>query len=443
MTQPDPVLPSGNRFDGRPAGAGEQPAGHTHAPSPVPDRALAVLLFLNGALFILANIYAENVAAVLGIAKWISLSTLVVLLAAAAVARRPLLDLSALLPAGILVAVSLSISGSADPGLSFRHAVSVGLLIAGSWLLVRQLREGGREELLFDVIAALGRLLIAVTAVMWLLEINLGRKNHLFSGWTDNPNTLAFLLCPPLVIMAAGVVERAKGWTLRHLPFLVTGFAILIATGSRSSMVWLMVSCTCLYLLRDRLVRSGGKPGGMLPAVLALAAAAGLWVWQGSGFFLKDDVGAVPGVADYSSGRWTLWQTALESAAVRPLLGLGLGQSASFIRDHYPLYAVNPVANFHNSYLSVLAEGGAALLVPCLTVMLLAVLSGFRAPGPLHLVAAGRTAAIALAMIAGAMCHALFETWLLSAGSTNALAFWTCLWLLVGRASPRRQRTAG
>jgi O-antigen ligase len=298
----------------------------------------------------------------------------------------------------------------------------------------------GAERQFFGIIAFAGRLTIASASVMWLLGLNLGRTQGVrFTAWTDNPNTLALLLAPTLVILMAEVLSRCPGWLWRSLPFLVTGAFLLTATESRASELWVLVAALGFYAFRQGAALSFGL------ASVVLTFGSLYWNEITSlifGAVKRDDLKQA---ADVLSGRSEIWPLGLKLFGDQPVFGHGIGSSQTILSNYEWLFYESQGHHFHNSYLTIAVETGVMGLIAVGFVLAMSfagsALRAKRAHGDSWAIWPWR--ALPWALVAGALAHAFFETWLLSAGNANMILIWTCIILLQERpagASPSAHR---
>jgi O-antigen ligase len=147
---------------------------------------------------------------------------------------------------------------------------------------------------------------------------------------------------------------------------------------------------------------------------------------------------------DLLSGRSEMWPLGLSLFQEQPILGYGLGASQGLIEANSWLFVESQGSHFHNSYLTVLVETGIVGFLVFAALIAVALINGFvKVQGAIRRTSE-HWAALALpwVIVAGALGHALFETWLLSAGNANAPILWTCIWLLL-RGGLRRRTAPG
>jgi O-antigen ligase len=185
------------------------------------------------------------------------------------------------------------------------------------------------------------------------------------TGTFEDPNAFAtyLILSLPLVLLARHLTGRSLlSW---HLVPIIAG---IIASFSRGALVG--VACVlvllCLLAFRDpalRALRIVAVLGVGATAVLVLDGAAST-VFQGSrGVGFGEDV------------RFRLWEAAVDVFLHAPVTGVGLGQ---FIVSSRELLGSAGGVLAHNTYLSVLAEGGLLGSALLLTVPVVAVIGLVR-----------------------------------------------------------------
>src|SRR5699024_9760290 len=185
------------------------------------------------------------------------------------------------------------------------------------------------------------------------------------TGTFEDPNAFAtyLILSLPLVLLARHLTGRSLlSW---HLVPIVAG---IIASFSRGALVGIacVLVLLCLLAFRDpalRALRIVAVLGVGAAAVLVLDGAVST-VFQGSrGVGFGEDV------------RFRLWEAAVDVFLHAPVTGVGLGQ---FIVSSRELLGSAGGVLAHNTYLSVLAEGGLLGAALLLTVPVLAVVGLVR-----------------------------------------------------------------
>ena len=161
----------------------------------------------------------------------------------------------------------------------------------------------------------------AISAVLIAFFPHLGRQaemNGLWEGATVHKNILGIAMVQGLVTIAC-VIDRSHG-TLRKLQIaaMVLFLVLLFGSGSVSSIVVAaMLFLTFVILQRSR--AAGSAKPAIVALVVASAGAFGAFV---SGFDVDQIFGAL-GKDPTLSGRTELWQFALDSINLRPILGYG------------------------------------------------------------------------------------------------------------------------
>lgn len=419
-----------------------RPASQVRAVGMVVSRAAAsdrlsrlweLALGLMVAVFFASNVYDPRIAAPLFYLKWLTTIPVILLSWRELRCRR-----HAGVPAGPLVflifAAALSVLVSSRIATSLAVLASLGLALTTAFVVASVVRAARSERQLFDVVARVGRLVVVSAAGMWLLGLSLGRGDAArFSAWTDNPNTLALLLAPSLVVLAADILARRPGWAWRSLPFLVAGLLLTFATGSRAALFWLTASGLGFVVHRT------GAGLGVLAGLVALVLG---------GLYSTELAGAVLGLlrrtspelaADVLSGRSEVWRLALQLFAVRPLLGHGIGMSQELLAGFEWIFIESQGSHFHNSYLTVAVEMGCGGLLALAIALGLAVVGAIRGSNRSRreTMADWPLRALPSALAVGALAHAVFESWLLAAGNADMIMLWTCLLLLHAEAVAR------
>jgi O-antigen ligase len=390
--------------------------------------------------FYVANIYDSSIAANLFYAKWLAALPVIALSwRALRRIRKSSIKTPSPLPLVIVgFAAFLSLAGAQDVGGSAVIFVSLLLAFATAYLLACAIIRSGAEPQFFDAIAFVGRLVIASAAVMWVLGLNLGRNSGpRFSAWTDNPNTLGLLIAPTVIIMMAEVLSRRRGWLRWSLPFLAAGGLLLIATASRASILWVLVSAAGFYSFRYGAGRS------FLLATLALVLGGLFWGEITS--FVFGLIRHEGTAADVLSGRSELWPLGMRLFGEQPFLGHGFGSSQAILTKYEWIFIESQGLHFHNSYLTIAVETGAIGWIAVGFTLSLSLIGGTlrakreRREG----FAEWPMRALPWALAVGSLAHAFFETWVLSAGNADMILLWTCFLLLQGKASSARRSPHG
>ena len=233
-------------------------------------------------------------------------------------------------------------------------------------------------------------------------------------GNVRQPNQLATLMVWGL--LATGYFWRQH--PLRWLAVSVPLLAALVATGSRTGMVSLVL-ILIVALSRSQRVRSWRVKGW-----LALATAALPLAWFAESIFTRSTANVA------MSLRLALWRDVLELVTLHPWFGVGWGQlNFAWTLTPLPARAADVFDHAHNLPLHLAAELGlpvALLVVTALSVMLWRARSALRTRD-------GATVGLLLAAI---LLHSLFEyplwfsyfllpsaallAWLVAAGSPVA-----------------------
>ncbi|MFZ1108539.1 MAG: O-antigen ligase family protein [Rhodomicrobium sp.] len=385
-------------------------------------------------VFYVATVYDRELAGWLFYMKWLTVLPVIALSwrAAGRVGVALAAPPSSLPLVLIAFAALLSVFAALDMGQSAVIFISLVFALVTAFTLAMAIMRTGGERQFFDAIALVGRLVIASAAAMWPLGLSLGRGDVArFSAWTDNPNTLALLLAPTLVILMAEVLSRRRGWLWRSLPFLAVGCFLLLTTGSRASQLWVLVSALGFYSFRQ------GVGLSFLLAVVALMLGSLYWGEIASfilGLARREETARAH---DVLSGRSEVWPIALRLFGEQPILGHGIGSSQSILIKYNWLFSEAQGLHFHNSYLTVAVETGVMGLIAVGFALSLSLVGGARRAKRARRegLAAWPMRALPWALAIGSLAHAFFETWLLSAGNSNMILMWTCFLLLQEKAT--------
>ncbi len=227
--------------------------------------------------------------------------------------------------------------------------------------------------------------------------------NH-FAGYTE------LLIGLPLALILANAIRREERIFYGFLAAVI-GVTILFSL-SRGGMVSLLIELVFIALLSSRLSRQGtqAKPSafwrGMVIVVLVATIFVGA-VWIGADPVIERVAGNDQ--ETFSTSRTWVWKDALKVFQAYPISGAGLGAFQTVYprrSDYDGVYGF--VAQAHNDYLQVLADGGiigGVLALWFIGVVLRDVMRGMSARDPL-------IAGIALgsgAGMVGLLTHSLFD----------------------------------
>jgi len=393
------------------------------------SRYVHVALYATVVAFYAAGVYQHDIEQVLTAVKWIPLIALL-LFSLRAVARRGLIaNIGFGWIFAIMVPLLFSVIVSSNSSLSLAFALGFILVILTSCLVAVLSKDDVGARTFFEVYGNIARLLIAISAVTYVLQINLGRGDNRFSGWSDNPNTLAILVAPCIVILIARCIERRRSWLWKDATCVAAGLVVLLATGSRASFLWVIVSTGILLFGRK-----------LTPVAIALALSVIV-----PAFLYKQQIELTLSAilnreasltsTDVLSGRSEIWDLAYSLYEARPIFGYGLATEGDLIRQNESRIINSQGGHFHNSYVSLLVEAGLFGLIVIGSIMLFFLLRGFGALHKrrnLHLRESVQYA-LPWAIAVGALLHGVFETWLFSPGGAQTLLFWICMWSFVVR----------
>lgn len=251
--------------------------------------------------------------------------------------------------------LGLTLLTSADPMLSMRRAVLLGIvamLAAGVLVLMRSVRQ---FALTFGIVALIlvGASYLAVALVPNLAVhnafdlINEPEHNGLWRGIFAHKNeagaVMAMLILVGLFVASAG--ERLLGWIV-----VASAAIFLAATLSKTSIVLVPVVLGATSLCRwfpGRLMRTGLLLGPVL--MLAVATLGSAFVPE-----VQETVGRVMPDTSFT-GRTDIWDFAGEKIRERPITGWGYG---AFWRTERTMYGaasenawVNTADHGHNAFL--------------------------------------------------------------------------------------------
>lgn len=387
------------------------------------------MLLLTIVGFYLSNSYSVELTEFLSSGKWVP-QIAVTLVAAYMLYSRPspTMPITLLLPMlALLIVATVGIWTSINPSYSALAYVTILGTVVGGYFISALIVATNTRRAYFDLLAMLGRVVIIATILFAVAGLNLGRGAGL-TAWSDNPNTLALIMCPSLVVFMAGCIERRPGWPFWHGAFFIIGFYLVWATNSRASAIWIGISLAAFWIYRRG------------PGFTAFAAIIGLIILIGWWYPLKEFVIDVLGLRWSSrnigisplSGREEVWRIGWELFKERPLTGYGLGSSQDLIRHDSWKFVRHQGLHFHSSYIMTAVELGIFGLIAMGTILVVTLGRAIAHSGRTRVLPREHwpLAALPFALIAGSLGHAVFESWLLAAGNANMLLFWTWVWMV-------------
>lgn len=382
-------------------------------------------------IFYFANSYNAALADLMAAAKWAAALGFAGLMLLVAQKRDVARGAAVMVPLVLLAMLVLTAALSEDMLASFVYLAGIILVLAASWLLAGHVASRNAQSRFFEIVANVGRVVILSNTLMMAAGLNLGRGGLRFSGWTDNPNTLALLIAPTMIILIAQVLERRRNVLLWNVPFILMGLVLLVQADSRAGILWIGIACLALFAFRQGV--------GISFWVSVVLGAVFVFFWNDiSGFVISlVDRDTAKVNADILSGRSEMWPIGVDLFLQKPLVGHGPGTSEQMLDALGGTFREAQGSQFHNSYVTILVETGVVGALGVLLVVGAALVGGVRRSSLMLVQKNPRwpTQALPWVILLGALGHAFFETWLLSPGNANAFILWTCIWLLVGNRS--------
>ena len=395
---------------------------------PIPYAA-RVLLIATIASFYVASAFESPVTALMLSLKWVPLGALGIVAAYQLHSRpAPHFPMMIAVPMVALLLIAIVTSWtSTDVSRAALTVFTVTMTIVTGYFVSALIVATNSRRAFFELLATAGRVVIGITCLFALAGLNLGRGAGL-SAWSDNPNTLAAILAPLLVVFLAGCIERRPGWAFWHGTFFVIGFYLVWATNSRASTIWILLSLGALWLYRR------GPGLAVLLAMVSLIVVIGWWFpikeyvveTLGLNWSMRDN-----GISPLS-GREEVWRIGWDLFQKRPLAGYGLGTSPELLKIEAWRFVRHQGLHFHSSYIMMMVEIGIFGLIAAMTGIVFTLIRGMAHAGRTRLLPRENwpLAALPFALIAGALGHALFESWLIAAGNPNMMLFWSWVWMV-------------
>ncbi len=251
-------------------------------------------------------------------------------------------------------------------------AISLGIIMQGSITVAQKYFSlpldyktlGGAEETMIDTVA--------------------GADIERYSGLSNHPAILGhfLLLYLPLIF---GIILFNRGFWMRIVAILTMaiGFAALVITYSRASMIGTAIALTLVTLIvaYKRIVKCGTLVWFLLSELII---AAVIIVWKGKDIYLRfTQSESAPVIV-----RFELAEIAMAMIRDHPLLGVGLNNFANVVQDYERLFLY--VSEFrhpvHNMFLLEFSEigipGGFFYILFLLGIFRIA-LKSFDQPSPL------------------------------------------------------------
>jgi O-antigen ligase len=396
--------------------------------TPIPP-VVRALLIATLASFYLASAFESPVTGFMLSFKWVPLGALGIAAAYALYGRpAPHFPVAMSVPMIALLAVAIMTStSSTDVSRAVLTTFTVTMTIVTGYVVSALIVASDSRRAFFELLATIGRVVIVITCLFALAGLNLGRGSGL-SAWSDNPNTLAAIFAPLLVVFLIGCIERRPGWAFWHGSFFVVGFYLVWATNSRASTIWIILALAGLWLYRR------GPGVAVLLFMLAMIIIIG-WRFPlktyvietlGLNWSLRDN-----GISPLS-GREEVWRIGWDLFQKRPINGYGLGTSPELLKIEAWRFVRHQGLHFHSSYIMLMVETGIFGLIAAMTAIVFTLIRGIADSTRTRILPRENwpLAALPFALIVGALGHALFESWLIAAGNPNMMLFWTWVWMV-------------
>ena len=315
-----------------------------------------------------------------------------------------------------LLAVVPSVFFSVDITESVVKILSMVIVLWGTYVYFISLKT--KEELETLMVGVLWIILAFEVQNIICLVLGLGMADERATLVTTNPNTLG--IYSNLALIAAMYLltkRKRKGTRWLYYFIIVMSVVTAIMSGSRTALITLFVNVVLLAFLKIKSV-VGRSLWVILVgtfAVLLLSGTLGDLGLPALGKLLEGEV-----------TRGELWEIGINTWKRFPLFGCGYSVSAE--------YNIIPGAelqkyDFHNSYLTILAEvgiWGSLLLIIGVFFVLKDTLTRPKRKGELPILV------VVFLIIFEIMIAAWSESFLFAVGSTEACLFWVLLiWISV------------
>lgn len=319
-----------------------------------------------------------------------------------------------------LIAVIPSLFVSIERSTSASKAISF-ILVTYCLYVFFSARDCRAELETYLQIALAGIILFQALNIVFCL-VGMGYAgNDRYNGFTTNANTLG--IYSNLAIWASYYSYQEKSGSIKwfSLFMLIASIVLTLLSGSRSSFAILLINIALLIILS---VKSNyGK------IILVIIIALVMYMMF-SGYLSFLNITALNRLLEEDgTTRGDIWEAGIEVWKDHDLFGCGYRVS-SLLNLNYGTEGMD----FHNSYLSLLAETGlwgvtcmALGVLPVIVKNVIYLLKNIRSQSSLGFITA-------FAMSVNLLINAWGESFLFSVGSTEAFLFWLLLiWMNVFR----------
>ncbi|MDZ7677404.1 MAG: O-antigen ligase family protein [Acidimicrobiales bacterium] len=327
-----------------------------------------------------------------------------------------------LLLASLVLLALLSVAWSIHPDRTLRHALLFAVVIVVVAVL-GNLRWPNRERLTIDlwvVVAVFGAAAV-VGLVAWLVGAEWAgmASNSRVSGIYVHPNGSGMVaaLVLPVGVALVPRIPSLPGRSL-HLGLLAALAASLVLSGSRTSLVALVVAGVVMVLMRGWLRNWRiAVPIGLCVGIVVLVVVSGQLgsMWERS-------------TDQLFTGREGAWATLVDAWEDAPVAGHGYRSAELILEERRGDPHEYFIGTAHNGYLQVLAELGAAGALLVVGVIGAAARAGWRSRrDPIGVGLAGSVAA--------GFTIQFGESSLFGFGNEFALPFWLLVGALLSMSS--------
>jgi O-antigen ligase len=315
----------------------------------------------------------------------------------------------------VLLGSQLYISEHLNAITHISHGLTISLSLLTSAVCAEVYRK---SSTLFDISRPVLR--VASAAILgaflfYLLNLDWGRGQDRFSGWTDNPNTLGLMISTGFAFLFSKFLTSSGINRLPTLLLMIISIFLIQLTGSRATAlsVTSIVFISLAIHFRLRAISLIIIPFILILQYIDLIFAYVLYISKDSLFLRNETI--------FLGGREEVWPIAVEYIFKNPFFGNGFGSEEEVIQSS-PLVSQHQGANFHNSFLSLLYSVG---LLGSLPLFILIATAFWRSITARRQYKNAQSEYWIPSVIISCLTSGTFETIIFSPGSISFFIFWT------------------